>query len=143
MSQNQAMMMWISQQQRRVESQASSNQARLRTTRTLAETVRLADVSIPAEIRFMKNSIQGLRSLNTAIERRLTELVQERLKLIEAKATAAEAKAERGRFMLECSVLRGAFAQQYRLADSESGRLVYLKEKAEKPDVTGAESSTS
>jgi hypothetical protein len=136
-------MLWMSQLQRKVESQASSNQARAHQTRTLAETVRLADVSIPAEIRCMKSAIPGLRSLNNAIERRLTEQVQERLKLIQAKDTAADAKAERGRFMIECNVLRGAFAQQYRLADSESARLVYLKEKAEKPSADSVEPSTS
>ena len=124
-------MMWVAQQQRRVESEASGNQARVRHCRNMADAVRLAHVSIPPEIRFMKGSIPGLRSLKMAVEARLTELVRERLKVIESKATAAEAKAERGLFIRDCDVLRGDFAQQWRLADAESARLVYLKVKAE------------
>lgn len=126
-------MMWINQQQRRVESEASGNQARVRHCRSMSDVVRLSHVSIPPEIRFLKRSIPGLRSLQTAVEARLTELVRARLKVIESKATAAEAKDERGLFIRECDVLRGDFAQQWRLADTESARLVYLKVKAEKP----------
>lgn len=125
---NATTMMWLSQQQRKVE-----YQTRLRMAKTLAEAVRLASISIPPQIRFMKNSIPGLRSLENAVGRRLEELVTERLALIEAKPTAAEAKTERGRFMQECIVLRGTFARQYGIAERESARLVYLKEKVEKP----------
>jgi hypothetical protein len=135
MNQNQAKgatMTWISQQQRRVESQASGNQARLRTARTLADVVRLADVAIPAEIRFMKHSIPGLRSLEVAVARRLDELVDVALMEIASKETATEARAARGRFILQIGVLRGAFARQYRRADAESSRLVYQKDMAEK-----------
>ena len=137
---NAATMFWISQQQRKVETQASGNQARLRGAKTLAAAVRLADVSIPAEIRFMKHSIPGLRSLEHAVGRRLDELVDGALKEIASKASSAEARAARGRFIHECSVLRGKFSMQYRKADDESARLVYVKEKAEKASAPQAAS---
>jgi hypothetical protein len=130
---NMAMHMFLHQQSERVESSARSNAAMARSARTMEEAVRLACVSIPAEIRFMKNSMPGLRSLNHAIEDRLRELVQQRLKTIEDKPSAEEAKSARGRFMQECNVLRGDFAMIYRLADTESQLIVYLKTKAEKP----------
>lgn len=121
----------ISQKLQRVESEAASQIARVNHAKTIDEVIRAADVPVPAEIRFMRNSIRGLRSLESAAERRIEELLNGRLQQIANAESAAEAKAKRGRFIQDCSMLRGKFSRQYGYADRESKRLVYLKEQAE------------
>jgi hypothetical protein len=130
--------MYISQLVQRVEADAASQAARIAHARTLEEVVRFADISIPSQIRFMRNSIRGLRSLETTAERRIEEMIKVRLDKIAAANSAVEAKAERGRFIQECSRLRGTYSRQYGHADRESQRLVYLKEQSEKRAEEGA-----
>lgn len=131
----------ISRAVQRVESDATSQIARVNQARTIEEVVRAADVSVPAEIRFMRNSIPGLRRLESAAERRLDDLIKGRLNLITDAESATAAKAKRGRLLQDCSMLRGKFARQYGFADRESQRLVYLKERAEKPADEGQDES--
>lgn len=130
--QNANVLFWIQQQQRKVESEASSNLARLRSVRRLADAVRLGDVHLPPELRAMRQAIPGLRTLESGVKRRLQELVTEGLKDVFAKNTVEEAKQQRGHFMRECQALRGKYAEFYRQADAESARHVYLLEKAAK-----------
>lgn len=123
---------WLASQQRKVESEALGNIARVRSAKNLADVVRLARVTVPHELRAIRNSIAGLRSLNHAIEEQLIALVQLRVKDIASSASAAEALAKRGKLMVECSVLRGDFSQQYRLADASSQREVFRLQQSEK-----------
>jgi hypothetical protein len=128
---------FITQAVQRVESEAASQAARIRYAKTIEEVVRSADVSVPAEVRFMRNSIRGLRSLESAAERRIEELLKPRLEEITAATTSTEAKALRGRLLQDCGRLRGNFPRQYGHAFRESDRLVYLKVRSEKPAEEG------
>jgi len=121
---------WVQQQLRRVESSADLQRANVARAHRLADVVRLANLTVPPELRYMKNSIPGVRRLRSAIETRLETLIKARLETISAAATPEDALQERGRFMLECDVLRGEFAQQYRFADTESQRRVHERKSA-------------
>jgi hypothetical protein len=122
----------ISRAMQRVESEAGSQRGRVDHARTIAEVVRASEVTVPAEIRFMRNSIPALRQLESAAERRIEALINLRLNEISETPTSTEAKAKRGLLIQDCSMLRGTFARQYGFADRESRRRVYLKEQAEK-----------
>lgn len=121
---------WVQQQLRRVESSADMQRANVARAHRLADVVRLANLTVPPELRYMKNSIPGIRRLRSAVETRLETLIKARLEAISAAATPEEALQESGRFMLECNVLRGDFAQQYRFADTESQRRVHARKSA-------------
>lgn len=132
--------MLITQRVQRVESDAANSQARLAYAKTIADVVRCADISVPAEVRFMRNSIRGLRSLEASAERRIEDIINDRLTQIADASTWADAKAERGRFIQECNVLRGKYSRQYGHADRESQRLVYAKQQKERRADEGAAS---
>lgn len=127
-----SVLFWMQTQQRKVEAEASGNQARLRGARNMAEVVRLSEVHVPAELRALRSSIPGIRTLQAEVERRLRHLVDVGLKAISEKTTSVDAKAERVSFMRECEALRGVHAHIYRQADAESARAVFKLEQAEK-----------
>lgn len=131
----------ISQKLQQVESQASSSLARVRHAKTIEDIVRAADVHVPAEVRFMRNSIRGLRLLESEAEQCIQVMLEKRLKLISEADSAADAKSKRGRLLQDCSMLRGNFPRQYGHADRESQRLVYLKEREEKPGDDSSDNS--
>ena len=123
--------LWIHQQTRRVESEARSNLSRVSGATSLRDLVHFGEVRIPAELRYARNSIPGLRTLEFTIEKKIEVLLRERTFEITKAESLEAAKALRGKLMQECNVLRGKYSRQYRFADDESRRCLYLKQKIE------------
>jgi hypothetical protein len=126
-----AVVFWIQQQQRRVEAEASGNSARLKGARTMADVVRLANVHVPSEIRCLAHTIPQLRTLKSAIDHRLGEILKARLLVLSKMETLEQSRTEARQLMQDCQVLRGTYAQHYRFAERESAQYLHrLQQKA-------------
>ena len=115
---------------RKIEGDCNSHAARVNAAKTLAEVVRAAEVIVKPELRAIRHSIPGLRRLDSQAQNRIAELTRARIQAIREAATVQGARSLRGKLMVECNVLRGKFPMQYNVADRESQRAVFEKERA-------------
>lgn len=120
---------WVHQQIRRVDAAASSAQSQLSRARTMAEVVRLAEVSVPGPLHALRHRIQGLKTLRLAVERRLEALLVAQLAALEPLSLAAAQKYVAGLQCLEWQALRGEWASLYRKAEADARRCLAGKAK--------------
>lgn len=127
------MQFWLNQEMRKVNSTCVSNQTRIPHTSQIEDVVKLTDVHLRPELRALRGSISGLRSLEQAAQTQLNKLIDTGLQAIQSKATPEEALQARGRFMQKCEPLRGKYGMLWRRADMESMRIVHQKKNEAPP----------
>ena len=118
---------WVRQQLRRVDAAASSAQSQLSRPLTMAEVVRLAQVSVPAPLHALRHKIQGLKTLRLAVERRLEVLLVEQLVALEPLSLEEAQKHVAGLQRREWQALRGEWASIYRKAEADACRCLAQK----------------
>lgn len=120
---------WVHQQMRRVDSAASSAQSQLSRARTMAEVVRLAEVSVPGPLHALRHQIQGLKTLRLAVERRLEALLEVQLAALEPLSLEEAKRQVAGLQRREWQALRGEWASVYRKAEADARRCLAEKAK--------------
>lgn len=119
---------WIQQQTRKVESQAIMNRNRVIQAKTFGDVIRLAQITIPPEIRCLKNTIPGVRSLHNAIEVKIAELLESRLADLAKIEVLTELQAGHARLMQDCRLLRGDYGHFYSIAERRGSLLRFKLE---------------
>ena len=130
---------WLNREVNKVEADCLRQIAQVNAAKSLADVVKAANVHLKAELRALRHTIPGIRRLEQQASARIRALLAQRLTRIQEATTAEQALRRRGRLMADCEVLRGKFSQEYRYADQESQRLVYLaQQKAPTPPADAA-----
>lgn len=120
---------WLQQEMKKVESQASGALSRIRVAATIVDVVRAADIPIPRIVHPFKHQIRGLRTVESAAQQRLSELVASQIANARSMPLA-DAKAYLGTLrQRDWQALRGTWAVVYREADREALRVLHALER--------------
>lgn len=120
---------WLHIQTSRLESQVASATQQIARATTMEAVIRASHVSIPVELRGIRNSLPSVRRLNSDVTRRLQVLLDAQLKSLEACSTADECKNLRGRYMSQdWQSLRGLHGNLYNQADRQSHAILWAKQ---------------
>jgi hypothetical protein len=119
---------FIEQQTKKVESSCSYAQSQIRNATTMQQVKQYSDISIPSEIKFLKNSIHGYRSLRVMAEKRMEDILDEQLITLSNAKTKIEAQEILANFKFnDWKFLRGDYSNLYRKGDVLSSEIIYKK----------------
>lgn len=120
---------WLAIQTARLDSQLSLASQQVARAQTMADVVRASRVSIPVELRGIRNSLPGVRRLNSDVSRRLEVLLHEQLEQLKACESVDACKNLRGQYLSrEWQSLRGEHAALYTQADRLSHEILWRKQ---------------
>lgn len=121
---------WTQQQLRRFDSTCFSAEQRINTARTLQEVIQATNVSIPPEIRALRNGSQAYRKMMAGAERKLESLVSQQLETM-TNATLDVAETLFARCMSrDWQALRGRFAKVLQQAEFKARKILHQKRSA-------------
>ena len=117
---------------RKIEADCRSAAFKIQQSNKIDEVVRLSKVAVRGEFRVQANKLPEMRAMKVAAERRLSSILDERLKQL-AQLPAGDSRKEWfGRFSrMEMNHLRGNFPQLAQRADFECRKLVSQADVAE------------
>jgi hypothetical protein len=114
----------------RLEADCQAAEMRIRGATSMSEVVRNTHVSVPPELRGVRNGYPGYRRMTSAAERRLEALLQEHLTTLKT-GSLEEAEARFARYQHhEWQALRGTYASLYRRGEMEGRRLLHAQRQA-------------
>jgi hypothetical protein len=117
--------MYLHMLERRLDGECQSAQMRVRRATTMAEVVRATSISVPPELRALRNNYPSYRQLKNAAERKLEELLDEQLKALKDGTLEQARQLFAGYQHREWQSLRGTYATLYRRGEIEARRILH------------------